>query len=219
VAVVSAASIMAVSVSGILLYQTAGPAVSASQVPMSTVDSMRADQRPASRGSARPPAETSPSAVPSPSTPPAGPPASVAGLDEAATRNAYAIVKVGRQRGLPEQAIVIAIATALQESNLYNYANGSVPESLSYPHEAIGWDHDSVGLFQQRASQGWGAVQQLMDPQYSAWVFFDRLMQVPGWQTLSVTGAAQAVQRSAFPDAYQKHHDRAAQIVAELINR
>jgi hypothetical protein len=217
---------MAVSVSGILLYQTAGPAVSASQVSGSNVDLMRSDQRPASRGSARTPAEASPSAVPSPSPstppptgPPAGPPASVAGLDQAATRNAYAIVQVGKQRGLPQQAIVIAVATALQESNLYNYANGSVPESLSYPHEAVGWDHDSVGLFQQRASQGWGAVKQLMDPAYSAWVFFDRLVQVPGWETMSVTGAAQAVQRSAFPDAYQKHYDRAAQIVAELIAR
>ena len=213
---------MAVSVTGILMFQTAGPAVSNSQTSASAVDLMRADRGPASRGSARTPAGASPSTAPSASTPPAapapaGPPSSVAGLDQAATSNAYAIVKVAKQRGLPQQAMVVAIATALQESNLYNYANGSVPESLSYPHEAIGWDHDSVGLFQQRASQGWGAVRQLMDPAYSAWVFYDRLVQVPGWEGMSITGAAQAVQRSAFPDAYQKHLDRATQIVAELL--
>jgi hypothetical protein len=77
-------------------------------------------------------------------------------------------------------------------------------------------DHDSVGLFQQRPSQGWGTVAQLMDPVYAAGVFFDRLARVPGWASMSVSGAAQAVQRSAFPGAYQKHQPLAEQVVAAL---
>jgi hypothetical protein len=143
-------------------------------------------------------------------------PVPVAGLDQAQMNNAATIVRVGAQRGLPERALVVAMATALQESNLYNLANAGVPESLRYAHQGVGYDHDSIGLFQQRASQGWGAVAQLMNPVYAAAAFYERLVQVPVWQSLSVTDAAQAVQRSAYPGAYQRHQSRAEQIVAAL---
>jgi hypothetical protein len=131
--------------------------------------------------------------------------------------NAAAIVRVARQRNLPQRAMVIGIATAMQESNLYNLASNVVPESLRYPHQGIGADHDSIGLFQQRASMGWGTVAQIMDPARSAGSFFDRLVQVSGWQSMEVTLAAQAVQRSAFPYAYQQHVSRATQIVTALL--
>jgi hypothetical protein len=77
---------------------------------------------------------------------------------------------------------------------------------------------DSVGLFQQRPSQGWGTVAQLMDPRYASGAFYDRLVKVSGWQNLSVNDAAQAVQRSGFPDAYQKHESAARQIVTALLS-
>jgi hypothetical protein len=140
----------------------------------------------------------------------------VAGLDQVAMNNAAIIVGVGVRRGLPRRALVVAIATALQESRLYNYASGNVPESLRYPHQAVGYDHDSVGLFQQRPSQGWGAVAQLMNPAYAAGLFYDRLVRVAGWESMSVAAAAQAVQVSAFPSAYEQHRNRAEQIVGAL---
>ena len=143
-------------------------------------------------------------------------PAPPAGLDQAQTDNAAAIATAARKRGLPRRAVVVALATAMQESNLHNLANPAVPESLRYPHQGVGGDHDSVGLFQQRPSQGWGTVGELMDPEHSAGLFLDRLAKVPGWESLSVTGAAQAVQRSAFPDAYQRHQPDAEQLAAAL---
>ena len=111
----------------------------------------------------------------------------------------------------------MAVATGLQESNLHNVASNAVPDSLKYPHEGVSVNLDSVGLFQQRPSQGWGTVAQLMDPRYATGAFYDRLVKVAGWQNLSVTDAAQAVQRSAFPGAYQKHEDTARQAVAALM--
>lgn len=104
----------------------------------------------------------------------------------------------------------------MQESNLYNLANPALPESLDYPNQGTGYDYDSVGLFQQRTSSGWGAVADLMRPAYAAQAFFEALLQIPGWQQMSVSGAAQAVQVSAFPDAYAQHESRATTIVAAL---
>ena len=130
--------------------------------------------------------------------------------------NAATIVRVARQRNLPQRAMVIAVATALQESNLYNQASRAVPESFRYPHQGDSVDFDSVGLFQQRPSMGWGTVAHLMDPAYSAGLFYSALVQVSGWQSMSLTWAAQAVQRSAYPYAYAKHETRAQQIVAAL---
>jgi hypothetical protein len=111
-------------------------------------------------------------------------------------------------RGLPGRATLIALMTALQESGLENIDYG---------------DRDSVGLFQQRPSAGWGTVQQIMDPAYAAEAFFGGvnppsppgLVDVDGWPAMSLTEAAQAVQVSAFPDAYARHEETARQIAAE----
>jgi hypothetical protein len=144
-------------------------------------------------------------------------PRPVAGLTQAQMDNANTIVKVGRGLKVPRKGIVVAIATAMQESNLYNLANGGVPESLNYPNQGTGYDNDSVGLFQQRPSSGWGSVADLMKPAYAARQFFVALLQVPGWQQLSVTVAAQTVQVSAFPDAYAQHEENANTVVDALI--
>ncbi|MFG2102780.1 hypothetical protein ACGFJ5_19505 [Micromonospora echinaurantiaca] len=174
------------------------------------------------------PAPVSPSPTPKP-TPsatkkkapkkPAKPrrPRPVAGLTQAQMDNAKIIVDVGVDMKIPRRGLVVAIATAMQESNLYNYASGVLPESQNYPHQAIGWDHDSVGLFQQRPSSGWGTVQDLMRPAYAARAFYEALREIPGWQEMSVTAAAQAVQISAFPDAYAQHEGRATTVVAALV--
>ena len=115
--------------------------------------------------------------------------------------SASTIAAVGRDRGLPERAVVIALATAQQESRLRNLDYG---------------DRDSLGLFQQRPSQGWGTEAQVQDPVYSAGIFYDRLVQVPGWETGRLTEVAQTVQRSGFPEAYQQHEAMAVELAAGL---
>ena len=107
--------------------------------------------------------------------------------------------------------------TGMQESSLRNLANPSVPASLSRPNEGSGDNFDSIGVFQQRPSQGWGPVAQLMNPRYAADAFYERLLKVSGWESKSLGAAAQAVQRSAVPDAYAKHEKRAIQIVDALL--
>jgi hypothetical protein len=104
--------------------------------------------------------------------------------------NAALLTAVSVRRGLPARAATIAIATALQESKLVNLSYG---------------DRDSVGLFQQRPSQGWGTAEQIMDPVYSTDRFYDGLVGIAGYQDLPITDAAQKVQRSAFPEAYAEH--------------
>jgi hypothetical protein len=130
--------------------------------------------------------------------------------------HATTIVRVAERRRMPERAMVVALATALQESYLRNLANPSVPGSRSYANDGTGWDHDSVGLFQQRPSSGWGSAARLMDPAYAAGRFLDALDKVPGWEKMSITRAAQTVQASAFPDAYAKHEGLARKIVAAI---
>ncbi|KOV99012.1 Co/Zn/Cd efflux system component [Streptomyces sp. NRRL B-1140] len=115
--------------------------------------------------------------------------------------NAATITAVGTGRGLPERAVTIALATALQESALRNIRHG---------------DRDSLGLFQQRPSQGWGTPKEIMDPTYSAGEFYDHLVKVPGYTRLPLTVAAQRVQRSGFPQAYAKHEPDAALLAAAL---
>jgi hypothetical protein len=102
-------------------------------------------------------------------------------------QNAAIIAAVAFKKGMPDHAVTIALAAALQESRLQNLPYG---------------DLDSVGLFQQRPSQGWGAKAQLLDPEYAAAAFYDGLARIPGWESMQVTDAAQAVQQSAAPDAY-----------------
>ncbi|WP_229398069.1 peptidase M23 [Micromonospora okii] len=140
-------------------------------------------------------------------------PAPVAGLTRAQMANAKVIVRTGQKMGFPRRGLVIAVATSMQESNLYNVASGVLPESQEHPHQGIGWDHDSVGLFQQRASSGWGEVGQLMDPEFATRQFLRALAEIPGWEELPLTVAAQSVQISAYPDLYAQHESRAARVV------
>jgi LysM repeat protein len=121
-------------------------------------------------------------------------------LNDTRRANASVIVQVGRDLGVPDYGIVIALATAMQESSLRN----------------INWgDRDSVGLYQQRPSSGWGSVDQIMDPVYATKAFFGGpsnpnpgktrgLLDYSGWESMSLTVAAQKVQRSAYPEAYAK---------------
>ncbi|MEU7676355.1 hypothetical protein AB0C42_16270 [Micromonospora taraxaci] len=143
-------------------------------------------------------------------------PRPVAGLDQAQMDNAKIIVDVGLDMKMPRRALVVALATAMQESNLYNLASDVLPESANYPNQGSGSDHDSVGLFQQRPSSGWGTVAELMRPSYAARAFYTALNEVPGWQDMSVTYAAQSVQISAYPDAYAQHEERATIVAAAL---
>ncbi|MCZ7416709.1 MULTISPECIES: heavy metal transporter [unclassified Streptomyces] len=125
-------------------------------------------------------------------------------LDPEMARNAATISAVATARGLPERAVTIGLATAMQESGLRNIDYG---------------DRDSVGLFQQRPSQGWGDAEQIMDPVYAAGKFYDHLVEVPGYTELPLTVAAQRVQRSAYPDAYAKHEPRAGRLTEALTGK
>lgn len=118
--------------------------------------------------------------------------------------NAATISAVGTSRGMPERAVAIALATALQESGLRNIQHG---------------DRDSLGLFQQRPSQGWGTEKQIMDPTYAAGIFYEHLAKVPGYSRLPLTVAAQRVQHSGFPQAYAKHEPDATLLAAALTGR
>ncbi|MFI7080934.1 M23 family metallopeptidase [Micromonospora sp. NPDC049903] len=129
--------------------------------------------------------------------------------------NAAEIVTAGLERQMPARGYVIALATAMQESTLRNLANANVPESLSLPHEGVGRDHDSVGLFQQRP--GWGTVRERMTPSYAADRFYEALARVDGWERMRLTDAAQAVQRSAYPEEYQKWEDDAELLAAVVL--
>jgi hypothetical protein len=124
-------------------------------------------------------------------------------LSAAQRQNAATIIGVARGLGAPPRAWLIALATAMQESTLNNINYG---------------DRDSLGLFQQRPSQGWGTPAEVTDPVYSTTIFVRRLLEVPGWESLPVTVAAQTVQRSAFPDAYAKWEGLAAELVQQLAN-
>lgn len=120
-------------------------------------------------------------------------------------RNAKAIVETGKAMGLSPRAWVIAIATSLQESQLKNLG-----------HLGANNDHDSLGLFQQRPASGWGTPAQIQDPTYAATAFYKGLVQVPGWDRIALTDAAQKVQVSAYPDHYAKHEVQAGDIVRAL---
>ncbi|MCG3755847.1 M23 family metallopeptidase [Amycolatopsis sp. Poz14] len=129
------------------------------------------------------------------------PTGSIAGYDADQIANAATIVAVGRQRGVPEYGWVIAIATAITESRLRNLDYG---------------DRDSLGLFQQRPSMGWGTRAQILDPSYAATQFYLHLVALPNWQQTGLAPAAQAVQRSGFPERYALHEQEARQIAGAL---
>ncbi|WP_082587568.1 hypothetical protein [Nocardioides sp. Soil774] len=122
-------------------------------------------------------------------------------IDLEQAKNAALIAAVSVQRGMPARAASIALATAFQESKLYNLDFG---------------DRDSVGLFQQRPSQGWGTAKQLKDPVYAVNAFYDALTKVEGYQTMEITEAAQEVQRSAYPEAYADHEEDGRALASAL---
>lgn len=115
--------------------------------------------------------------------------------------NASLIAAISVSRGMPARAATIALATAYQESKLYNLESG---------------DRDSLGLFQQRPSQGWGTPEQVLNPFYAANAFYDALERIGDYESMEVTEAAQAVQRSAFPDAYADHEADARVLASTL---
>lgn len=119
-----------------------------------------------------------------------GTPGGSTGWSAEQRRNAALIVKIGQRMGMSRRDILIGLITAAQESSLKNLKYG---------------DRDSQGLFQQRPSQGWGTVDQVTDPVYATRKFFTELQKVQGRKKMRLTEAAQAVQRSAYPDAYAKH--------------
>jgi hypothetical protein len=116
--------------------------------------------------------------------------------------NAKAIVDAGKAMKLPPRAWTIAVATSLQESHLNNYG-----------HLGAANDHDSLGLFQQRPTSGWGTPAQVTDPSYSATAFYQGLANVPGYDKMPLTRAAQTVQVSAYPNAYAKWEKMAADVI------
>ncbi len=128
-------------------------------------------------------------------------PAGSYGLSLEQALNATTIAAVGERLGLPDHAVTVAIAAALQESELVNLAGG---------------DRDSSGLFQQRPSQGWGTPAQIQTPRLSAQSFYTHLARVSGWESMSVTAAAQAVQHSAAPSAYADWESEARVIASVL---
>lgn len=162
-----------------------------------------------------------PAPVPAPATvvtapaPPPAPviqPGQVVALTDEMRVNAQLIIRIGHQEGVPAQGIVVALAAAAQESGLKNVRYG---------------DRDSLGLFQQRPSTGWGTAAQVLDPARATLAFYGGannpnkghtrgLLDIPGWTSMSVTQAAQAVQISAFPTAYAKWEASARAWLAQL---
>lgn len=115
--------------------------------------------------------------------------------------NATLIAAVGVRRGLPARAVSIALATAYQESKIRNIDHG---------------DRDSLGLFQQRPSMGWGSREQIQDPYYAVNAFYDALEKIDGYKEMRITEAAQEVQRSGFPEAYEDHAPDARALASAL---
>ena len=117
------------------------------------------------------------------------------------TANAATITAIALKRGLPARAATIATATAIQESKLRNVRFG---------------DRDSLGLFQQRPSQGWGTEKQILDPVYATNKFYDALIKIDGYQAMEITKVAQLVQRSAAPQAYAAHEQEGRILASTL---
>lgn len=140
-----------------------------------------------------------PALVRTPSCTSSGPDASPLDVEQA--DSAATIAGVGLAMGMPDHAVTVALATAMQESGLHNLSGG---------------DRDSAGLFQQRPSQGWGTYAQVTDPAHAATAFYTKLRTEPDWKTLTVTQAAQLVQRSAAPDAYAQWEPQARSLARAL---
>lgn len=150
--------------------------------------------------------------APAPGPAPTVQPGQVLELTDEMRANARLIIHIGRQEGVPAQGIVVALVAAAQESGLRNVRYG---------------DRDSLGLFQQRPSTGWGSPDQVLDPTRATQAFYGGatnpnkgrtrgLLDIPGWTSMSVAQAAQAVQISAFPGAYAKWEASARAWLAQL---
>jgi hypothetical protein len=122
-------------------------------------------------------------------------------FDPEQTGNAALIAALSIRRDLPPRAATIALTTAYQESKILNITYG---------------DRDSVGLFQQRPSQGWGTEKQIMDPVYSTNKFYDALVKVKGYESADITEIAQKVQRSGYPEAYRDHEGQGRVLASAL---
>lgn len=125
----------------------------------------------------------------------------VVALSPTQGENAALIAAIGIQRSLPARAVSIALATAYQESKIQNLPGG---------------DRDSLGLFQQRPSQGWGSAAEILNPVFAINSFYEALQKIPNYQNLEITVAAQKVQRSAYPNAYQRHAADARTLASAL---
>lgn len=166
------------------------------------------------------------------------PTSTVADLSEVQTRNARAIADVAKARGLDRAAAEIAVATSLAETGLINFANDGTSElyaaeidrpltdlerevarrSLAYPHDEVGNNLDSIGLFQQRPTTGWGAPEKLIDPGLASGLFYDRLLKIPDWRSGVPWQTAQKVQSSPSADGgiYERSYERAVAVVSAL---
>ncbi len=162
----------------------------------------------------------------------------VSDLSAVQTRNARVITAVARERGLDRAAAEIAVATSLAETGLINFANDGTSElyaaeidrplsdlerdvarrSLEFPHDQVGNNLDSIGLFQQRPTTGWGAPEKLIVPRSAAGLFYDHLLAIPGWQLGIPWQTAQKVQSSpsANGEIYQRSYGRAVAVVDAL---
>ncbi|MFC4070225.1 hypothetical protein [Actinoplanes subglobosus] len=208
-------AVSAAAAGAVAVVSTGQPATT----PVPVTANAARPQTPSASRSATPVPKLTPKATRVPSASPTRKrqPEPVTGLNQAQMNNAAVIVQVARDRGLPRRAMLVAMITGMQESSLRNLANTTVPLSLDRPNEGTGENFDSLGVFQQRPSQGWGSVAELMNPRYAAGAFYERLLKVDDWETRSLGDAAQAVQRSAVPDAYAEHENRAEKIVDALL--
>ena len=140
----------------------------------------------------------------------------VEATDSAGHAATFNDTQLGHAAVIIQAGQIAALMTALQEATLRNLANPNVSESMGLPHDGEGADHDSVGLFQQRPSMNWGTAKELMDPSTSASRFYDRLKTVEGWEQMSPGQAAQKVQASATPTAYDKWEPTAKTLLSAL---
>ncbi|CAG8239544.1 unnamed protein product [Penicillium olsonii] len=138
---------------------------------------------------------------------------SLPGLTATQSKHAKAIINEAKSESLGRQGCLAGIATALVESNIYIYANKKVPASLDYPHDKVGSDYDSVGIFQQRAVY-YPNIAANMDAAKSAAQFFSKMKGISGWKSMEVGKLCQKVQDSAYPTRYAERFPEAKQICA-----
>ena len=130
----------------------------------------------------------------------------------AGNKNADSVIREGRRRKISDRGIQIALATGLVESNLRNLANPKDPESLRFPNDGLGYDHDSTGIFQQRANGAWGTVRDRMTPHLAAGMFYKQLAKA-NYNEGDPGAHAQRVQVSAFPARYNQKMKQAGEIL------